>query len=75
MVRKTFLTMMAIGIAGCASKPFPCELKPCPQRPVLPRIAEQEFDRVEARTFEKLVMREEKLRQYVRMLEVHCAKR
>lgn len=70
----TILVAGCLGITACAPKPieFTARQLPCPPSPELPLILEVELEGLSDSAYERLVERELRLREYIRLLEAHC---
>lgn len=74
MVYNRLLVAGCFGLAACAPNPikFTARQLPCPPPPELPLIMEVELEALTDNAYERLVERELRLREYVRLLEAHC---
>lgn len=68
------LMVGVLGITACApsSIEFTARQLPCPPSPELPLVMEVELESLSDSAYERLVERELRLAEYIRLLEAHC---
>lgn len=74
MLYNKLLVVLGLGLVACApiSQPVVVKQLPCPVRPLLPLIMETELEALSDDAYRRLVERELRLKEHIRLLEAHC---